>query len=126
MGVDGCRLPPTAKGDPMPSKKKTVHYLISAPLIPHAHAHCYLITTNRADTLKAADRMLHEVEKAGATPLGAVMVTELDERVDMVRGIVSARAGDDGKMLREATDFHMTVFCTAKGDREDVALMKIH
>lgn len=109
------------------------HYLITMP-IKAGHMHCYLMTTNEDDTLKAANKMINFATEQGTMLLEMFVSTQLDEElVEIVRGIIRhrsrpqdleraeanwARAEDDG--------FHLTVFQLAPGDPNERVLAEIH
>ena len=51
------------------------HYLITVDLFEPARLHAYLMTAHKADTERAASKMLDYAEKQKLHPLGIVLVT---------------------------------------------------
>ena len=54
-----------------------------------------------------------------------VLVTLLSADVGAVRKIV-ARSAEAKRLLLASTDFHFSIFATARGDPDDVRLMAVH
>ena len=106
--------------------QKTVeHFLISLALDRCAHMHCYLMTDDKRYLRVAADRLLNEAEKLGCSPLMGVM-TPLGDNVEAVREIIRKRGAEEQRLLREATDFHFSIWVTCADDPVDAQLMAMH
>ena len=105
------------------------HYLISLPM-PHqgVDMHCYLMTNNQADTERAANKMMYEIERAGGTiVLPLLLLTELSAAgTRKVRKVLLEGAPDGGQTLREATDFHLTVWGMPHRHPDNVGLLELH
>ena len=104
------------------------HFLLTIQIAGNEHLHCYLATDDRRDTIDAANRMLSEAEKASVMhPLSStVLVTLLSADVGAVRKIVASRSAEAKRLLVASTDFHFSIFATARGDPDDARLMAVH
>ena len=75
-----------------------------------------------ADALDAAKLLLVEAEKMSSRVVPAVMVTPLGESgIRVVREIMALNE-EARRVLQEARDFHIAVFCTSEDDK----LMALH
>ena len=101
------------------------HFLISLALDRRAHMHCYLMTDDPQYLSVAADRLLSEAEKLGCSPLMGVMTPLVDD-VEAVREIIRKRGAEEQRSLREATDFHFSIWVTNTDDPVDAQLMAMH
>ena len=109
------------------------HYLITVDLFEPARLHAYLMTAHKADTERAASKMLDYAEKQKLHPLGIVLVTELavggktdPESVKLVRDIISAENAEARETLKTAKDFHYVAFMMATDHPRDKDLMALH
>jgi hypothetical protein len=104
------------------------HFLLTILIVGNEHLHCYLATTDRRDTIDAANRMLDEAEKAGVLhPLSStVLVRPLSADTGVVREIVASRSVEAERLLATSTDFCFSIFATAEGDPADARLMAVH
>ena len=103
------------------------HYLISLPLGP-MWMHCYLMSNDPSAVEGAANRMLKVAEENGVdvrVPL--FMSTALDPAgARSVRKLVRDLAPDAGKTLREATDFHVTIWAMPDAEPLCKTLVAMH
>jgi hypothetical protein len=107
------------------TKEKPVeHHLITVALGPHSNLHCYLMSTDKTDTLDAAKKLLFEAEKmAGPQVLPMILATPLDANgIKLVREIIYSHNAEAKRLLQEATSFHFAIFSMP----EDEELMQLH
>jgi len=105
------------------------HYLLSLPLMQQdVVVHCYVMTNEKADMELIANKMMEVVEDIhGRVMMPIMLCTPLESSgIKAVRKIVCANSSDKGKTLREATDFHFTMFGTRRGNPDDTRLMSLH
>jgi hypothetical protein len=105
-----------------PHKKSVTHHLLTIALGRDTNLHCYLMSSKKSDTLDAAKLLLVEAEKMSSRVVPAVMVTPLGESgIRVVREIMALNE-EARRVLHEARDFHIAVFCTSEDDK----LMALH
>jgi hypothetical protein len=106
-------------------KKILNHYLITLPLDPGVHMHCYLMCDGGYDAAAAmGERMFAMAEERGIRIMMPVILsTKLDTGVEIVREFVR-QMPEAERELETAKDYHCTVwFMMATDDKE---LMELH
>ena len=104
------------------------HFLLTVALDPHTHMHAYLACADKHRAFDVAEWLVREAEKVGSTyPLRqTVLVTPLDDGVETVRRIASARSEEVRLALRTVADFQLATWATSTDDADDHVLMELH
>ena len=104
------------------------HYLLSMPILGSGSTlHCYLMTNDARDIEVMGQRMLGVAEaRYGEPRMPVILSTPLEPAgKKIVRAHISTNA-EIKKLLREATDFHTSVFEMVDGDPVCKKLMELH
>ena len=89
------------------------------------HLHAYVMTDDPASIHGVVDELMNLAEKPGVWFLPIILQTELGDGVDVVRDIIR-KDEKTKRTLDEATDYHRSIFATAKDCPDDKKLMELH
>ena len=104
------------------------HYLLSLPIPQIGFTmHCYLMSNDKADIRVATAKLLEVTEEHVKGPYPPmILVTPLGTSgTKTVRDHV-ARNPEAKKLLKEAADFHITIWAMAGADPVNDRLMALH
>jgi hypothetical protein len=109
-------------------RPRVKHWLLTLALAPHTHLHAYVMSTNKRHARDAAAKLLNEAERLRSSyPLASIiLMTRLSSGTELVREIIAARSKEAASLLREATDFHFSVWSTHASEADDAKLMELH
>jgi hypothetical protein len=105
------------------------HYLISVPLGRDAYFHTYLMTNNKRDVEPATSKMMEEAEKmiGHPVPLPVVLMTGPLRKQDVA--VVHEAVNRDpevAKVLKRATDYHLSIWFMTNKDPMYKKLLELH
>jgi hypothetical protein len=111
----------------MKQQQQQQHYLLTF-VGGRANLHGYLMTYDRRDVDHAIRVMLSTAERGGLRFNPALgMVTRLTTGVDdIVRAIIAKHSVEAGRLMAEATDYHLSSMSMPEGDSDDLTLMALH
>ena len=109
-------------------KRKLKHYLISIQVASNAYLHAYLMTTNDARQFDGVcNKMMDEAEKIGSFPMSHIILsTDLDTGAKTVRKILSKWDDNVKQALKEATDYHLSIWLMDARHPDNERLMELH
>lgn len=105
------------------------HYLLSLPMPEHGMTmHCYMMSNNEDDLRAVAAKLLEVAEeKVGKTQLPMMVSSPLADSDAMeIRSAIADQCEKTKKLLREAKDFHFSIWGMASSDPDNLRLMKLH
>jgi len=97
------------------------HYLISIDNI-----HAYLVTNDKHDIERTADRMVTILENANVKFLPIVLATHLTTGSDFVRALLRRESPEVKQKLDARKGFHLTVFALSPEHPSHAKLMALH
>lgn len=102
------------------------HYLISFDA-RSCWVHAYVMVTEKDSMDHGASRLLHESEAIGLKPnLGIMLMTDLGDKVDVVRDFVRGISEEAAQALKTATDYYLTAWMMPPDNPDHAMLMALH
>ena len=105
---------------------KVEHYLLTMSLSPHVNLHAYVMTKNKRDLTRIANKMVDMAESSEPLPLPIMLQTKVSTVADLVREIVCSLGDEVKRCIEAATNFHCTIFMLSDDHPDDSRLMKLH
>jgi hypothetical protein len=104
------------------------HHLFTVSLPDRGtHLHAYLMSPHKVDVETAANRVMDQAEKLSQSPMASmILVTPLTTGTNLVRRILRQLAPEFKQGLKDAKDFHFSMFEIVDGDKRDKQLMDLH